>query len=168
MDSSIDEIRKIRGLILEYQLEVEQALEELLSYIIIPDHNNYNRLTLLSDILTELTFNKKIRLLKKYKYAFDKDIENYPNIFKDLNEVREIRNNIAHMQSDNYFFDDEPFIDVNGTLFNHFENDCSEYVFYRISGKEFRIKNEEIENYKLICKNIIYLFELIKVSILSK
>ena len=86
----------IRGGILNSALQVENVLTESIGFLYSNREKEYSPFRLIEDIIADLTFDKKIKILKKnLDFSFGV-FKKYNGIIKDLNEIREIRNQIAH------------------------------------------------------------------------
>lgn len=86
---------RIRAEVLSNAIELEDSLTEALGYLYVPKEENFYRDQLISDVLTELTFDKKIKLFKKFVDFYPEFFSKYP-VVKKLHEIRETRNQLAH------------------------------------------------------------------------
>ena len=110
----------IRAEVIQNALQVEDILTEALGLLYAPDRNEYAARTLIEEILSDLTFDKKIKLFKKYVDIFSEEFNHCPNIIKQLNNIRDTRNQLAHRTLSFPWIFDENEIDNNDydTLFN--------------------------------------------------
>ncbi|MDP2089483.1 MAG: hypothetical protein Q8J84_08800 [Flavobacteriaceae bacterium] len=140
MDKKLSE-NKIRAEIIGGAINVEDNLTEILSYLYSSDE--LYRYQILKDILAELTFDKKIRLFEKFVKMMPETIEDYPKLIKELNHIRNVRNQMAHRTTSNF-----PIFE---------EHDKPNTVRFLKYGKEdFSFSIEESEQFVKDCNFLKY------------
>ena len=145
---------KIRAEVIGYAIEVEDLLTDALGYLYCPSKNSFYVQLLINDILSDLTFDKKIKTFKKF-VDMSPDSFNYQRtIIKDLHKIREIRNQLAHSNISFPWIFDENDIDENDYNIQTKEYvDWKEKCDFQKAGKEtltFTVK--KLENYKSLCE----------------
>lgn len=89
-----------RGKYLIHATLIENIIDETLGYHFCPD-NKIKREMLVATIVNDLSFSTKINnLLKILKTDYPKLYKNYPKLKKQLENVRELRNKLAHSRPD--------------------------------------------------------------------
>lgn len=83
----------MRSEILSFAIDVEDVLTEAIGQLYTQSGSADN---LINDILVDLTFAKKINIFSKFIKQYPQFFTRQPNIIRDLNEIREKRNIIAH------------------------------------------------------------------------
>jgi len=153
---------EIRGGILNSALEVENELTESIGYLYSKRNDEFSHFKLVEDIISDLTFDKKISILKK-SIDFDFGIfKKYKSIIKDLNDIKEIRNQIAHRNISYPWIFDEDDIDENDYNFltkNYV--DWKEKCDFQKHGKEnFSFSLADLESYQKKCELIIIILRV--------
>ena len=142
MDENIshkENANRIRAEVLSSAIELEDSLTDALSYLYVPKNQEYYRYNLVSDILSELTFDKKIRLFKKFVNIYPEFFSEYP-VIRELNKIREIRNQLAHRASHSQSpFDIEPL-------------DSNRIDFLKTGKDKFEFSIDNLEEYIKNCK----------------
>lgn len=151
---------KIRAEIIGSAIEVEDALTEALGYLYCASRDSFHVHLLIDDILSDLTFDKKIKTFKKFVDLSPESFEHRKTLLRDLNEIREKRNQLAHRGISFPWIFDENDIDENGYNFLTKEYiDWKEKCEFHKAGKSpFTFTVAELKNYKNLC-------ELVKISI---
>lgn len=86
---------KRRGLILNQTIDLESAISRYISIFYVRDLYTMEELTQL--FLNHITFNKKIVIVKEIITTKDENfLKTHPTIFKDLDKIRKVRNEMAH------------------------------------------------------------------------
>ncbi len=149
-----DNANKIRAEIIGYAIEVEDALTEDLGTLYCPDRKSIYVTLLINDIISELTFDKKIKIFKKFVNLSPESFDHQTSIIKDLNEIREKRNQLAHRKLSFPWVFDENDIDENDFNFLTKEYiNWKEKCDFDKAGKEtFSFSVKELEEYKSLCK----------------
>jgi hypothetical protein len=149
-----DNANKIRANVIGYAIEVEDALTEALGYLYCPDKESYYVQWLINDIFVDLTFDKKIKLFKKFFDLSNDSFNHQKAIIKDLNEIREKRNQLAHRGIAFPWVFDEDDIDDNGynILTQEFVNWRESCDFHKAGRGVFTFTVRELESYKILCK----------------
>ena len=104
MNKNLDKIKKYRGQIITWALEIEDLLERILSNYFMRDTNNLEDMAYFEvEIMRELGFDKKIQIFNKIAKR-----EKYPNkklslIMKAIQNIQNMRNKVAHWRPLAYF-----------------------------------------------------------------
>lgn len=149
-----DNVNKIRAEVIGYAIEVEDALTEALGYLYCQSEDSFYVQLLINDILSDLTFDKKIKIFKKFVDLSAESFSHCKSILKDLNEIRELRNQLAHRTISFPWIFDENDIDINGYNFLTKEYiDWKEKCKFHKAGKDdFTFNVKDLENYKSLCE----------------
>ena len=162
--------KEIRGGILNSALEVENVLTESIGFLYSDKTNEFSRYKLVEDIIADLTFDKKIKILSK-NIDFEFGIFNeYKSLIKDLNDIRQTRNQIAHRNISYPWIFDENDIDENNFNFLT-ENyaDWKEKCSFEKPGKDdFSFSFKDLENYQKKCELIIIILRVGISELLSR
>ncbi|MCK5401015.1 MAG: hypothetical protein KAJ28_05220 [Flavobacteriaceae bacterium] len=143
-------------------LEVENVLTESIGFLYSNRKDNFSHYKLVEDIIADLTFDKKIKILKK-NIDFEFGVfKKYNSIIKDLNKIREIRNQIAHRNISYPWIFDENDIDENDYNFlTEKYIDWKEKCDFQKPGKDdFSFSLEDLENYQKKCELIIVILRV--------
>ena len=117
---------KIRAEIIGKAIEVEDALTLTLGYLYCPLRKSQYVYLLVEDILTDLTFEKKIKIFKKFVTSFPSSFSHQAEIMNYLNEIREKRNNLAHRNIRlPWIFGEE---DINDEGYNKLTNEYVDWM----------------------------------------
>ncbi len=154
--------REIRGGILNSALEVENVLTESIGFLYSNKNNPFSHSKLVEDIISDLTFDKKIKILKK-NIDFESGIfKEYNSIITDLNNIRETRNQIAHRNISFPWIFGESDIDENN--FNFLTEkyvDWKEKCDFGKPGKDdISLSLEDLENYQKKCEMLIIILRV--------
>ena len=154
--------KEIRGGILNSALEVENVLTESIGFLYSNRNDSFSHFRLIEDIIADLTFDKKIKILKK-NIDFEFGIfKKYNSIINDLNKLREIRNQIAHRNISYPWVFDENDIDENDYNFLtknyiYWKEKCD---FSKPGKDDFSFSLEELEKYQKKCELIIIILRV--------
>lgn len=162
--------REIRGGILNSALEVENVLTESIGFLYSDRNDDFSHYRLIEDILADLTFDKKIKLLKKnIDFEFG-TFKRYNSIIKSLDEIRQIRNQIAHRKISFPWLFNESDIDENDyNVLTEEYIDWKEKCDFEKSGKDdFSFTLEELKDYQKKCELIIVILRIGTSELLSR
>lgn len=143
---------KIRAEILGFAIDVEDTLTEAIGHLYTRSGSPTN---LINDILVDLTFSKKINIFSKFVKQYPEFFSRQPNLIRDLNEIREKRNIIAHRTLSVPWMYDE----------NDMDNDEIDYLTKEIidwktkcdfmKGDKFiSLTLQDLENFKNLCSHL--------------
>jgi hypothetical protein len=141
---------KIRAGVISSALEVEDALTLVLGHWYCPSDKDNEMVTnrLVEDVLADLTFDKKIKLFKGFVDNFP---EEFPtSLIKDLNDIRETRNQMAHR----VFHDPSEMAEFYPEL--DLES-LNEFHFLKIGKTSFTFTLADLGKYEQLCRDIKYL-----------
>lgn len=161
--------REIRGGILNSALEVENVLTESIGFLYSDRKNEFSHYKLVEDIIADLTFDKKIKILKK-NIDFEFGIfKKYNNVITELNKIREIRNQIAHRNiSFPWAFGEE---DIEENDFNFLTEkyvDWKEKCDFGKPGRDdFTFSLKDLEDYQKKCELMIMILRVGVAELLS-
>lgn len=143
-----DNANKMRAEILGFAIEVEDTLTVALCNLYSKSHSA----DLINDIIVDLTFSKKINIFSKFVKEHPEFFLLQPNLIRDLNEIREKRNVIAHrtlsvpwMIAEDDFDDEE--IDYLSKSISDWETKCE----FMKGGKYITLSLEDLEIFKKLC-----------------
>lgn len=155
----------MRAEIIAYAIDVEDMLTEALGHLYQhpkpPDK-------LINEVLIDLTFAKKINIFSKFVKDYPNHFIKHPTIIRDLHEVREKRNIIAHRKLEIPFFLDE--IELGKTDFDYLSNKLIEWQTscdFVKGGKFESFTLLELEEFKALCVRLMRYVHIGFVSILS-
>jgi len=153
---------KIRAEILGHAIEVEDLLTEALGHIYCPTNNKFYVHRIVQDILTDLTFDRKIRIFKKFVELLSESFDHDKKIIENLNLIREKRNQLAHSNLLLPWIFDENDLNEDGYNFltKEYKNWKESCEFTKAGKNTFTITVKELENYKRLCE-----FTIISISI---
>lgn len=138
-----DNAKQMRAVVLTHAIEVEDMLTEALGYFYSETRSTFSVYRLLEDLLTDLTFDKKIKLFKKFVDLVPEYFELRPSIIKDLYHIKDVRNQMAHRTTFvPWIMEDEP--------------DWKEKVSFTKPGKTgFTFTVDELADYKNLCEYVV-------------
>ena len=156
---------KMRAEIIAHSIDVEDILTEALGNLYVYPKQPYN---LINDIIVDLTFAKKINIFSKFVKEYSQFFTKHPTIIRDLHEVREKRNIIAHRALDIPFFLDETELDKED-----YDYLSKKLIEWRTScefvkgGKSYSFTLTELEEFKVLCVRLMRYIHTGFVSIIS-
>lgn len=153
--------RIIRGGILNSALEVENVLTESIGYLY-SDNVDFLYYRLIEDIIADLTFDKKIRLLKKnIDFSFGV-FQKHNSIIQDLHKIKEKRNQIAHRNLSFPWSFGESDLDENDFNFltEKYVDWKEKYDFQKPGKQDFSFTLEDLKKYEKKCELVIVLLRV--------
>lgn len=142
-ESYIRDARIARGLIISSAIDVEQAIEYCISVFYGNSQDEAFPSSLEIDVLQKMTFDQKIKLIKKLSRRHG-DVF-FESALKELDKIREKRNKVAHM--------------ILYNPYNEFEFDSipepEKFVFYRGYNPAFELTINQVSEFEKLCKDIV-------------
>ena len=150
-------------------MEVENVLTEPIGFLYSNRNDSLSRYKLIDDIIANLTFDKKIKILKKNIDIEFGVFKKYNTIVKDLNEIREIRNQIAHRNISYPWIFGEDHIDENNYNFlTEKYIDWKEKCDFQKPGKDyFSYSLTDLNQYQKKCELLILVLRVGLAELLS-
>lgn len=148
-----------RGKFILISVWIERIIEDIISYIFFPNEDDEaKRDKMISFILSRnLNFNTKLKVFQglleeDYKELFNE----YDKLFKDLNDIKNFRNILAHSE-----------LDTSVKFLRKRYKDRIQLIYHETGKRELRtIKIEEFERNLNLCNKIIHDLEMIKAKII--
>lgn len=141
---------RLRAEVLSNAIELEDSLTEALGYLYIPKKEEFYRDKLISDILSDLTFDKKIKLFKSFVQSYPEVFNDYPKIINKLNKIRETRNQMAHRAT------------RWPSPFDYKPIDSNKLDFLKVGKNTFEFSINDLEIYIKECKFLsFYIYECV-------
>ena len=152
-----DNANLIRAEVIQNAIEVEDMVTEALGYLYTPDRNEFSAQILINDVLADLTFDKKIKLIKKFVDLYPENFSHCPNIIRQLNEIRETRNQLAHRAISLPWVFGEDDIDTNNynSLFKRYVDWKESCDFHKPGKQTFTFTLKELEEYRTLANSLV-------------
>ena len=99
LNKELEEIKRKRGQIITWALEIEDLLEGILSNYFMKNANPENRDFFEIEVMREMNFEKKVQLFEKAAKKEKYKLEELPNIIKAIKNIQEMRNKATHWRT---------------------------------------------------------------------
>ena len=146
-DNRKDNSYRIRAGVINSALEVEDALTLVLGGFYNPTASFHDLFInrLVADVLSDLTFDKKIKLFTGFVNEFDSSLRGVSQI---LNKIREIRNQLAHRT----YYDSREM----ELLFELVEpkSEDDKFIFEKIGKPGFTFTLDDLREYQEMCHDV--------------
>ena len=149
----IELAHRMRGEVISWALDVEDALTYALGYLYSPLDGSdvvheFLSAKMADDLIADMAFERKIQLLEK---AFEREDYNAANrklTIKTLNHIRTVRNQFAHRPFSAWRYESE-----FSNIINPDDEPADTVTFHKSGREDLRFSESELSEYKALCES---------------